>query len=350
MKVRKNGFTLIELLVVISIIALLIGILLPALQRAKRNAGALRDGTQLKQIHTGLVTWATQNNGRFPVPSVIDQDGFTEGQQITQPGQEDMEAYRKDRTGSIFSLMIFNNIITPEIMVSPNEPNNNIVVDDDYQFGRLQQGDANEEALALWDTSFSGTPYEDERAFDVAQTTLGGLAIKFGNVSYAHTPVVRGTARYGYWRDTLNARHAVLANRGPLYAPSVTSQAGASNHLTTPTTRQWGLAKGLEGDQSAALQFAGSSKTWSGNVAYNDNHVSLEPQADPVGLSFRDAQTEEQVPDNIFVDEQNQTTSPGDIESRTNIWLRMQFDGVDYNKSILAEKDFDDKMWWDGKK
>ena len=103
-KVRKNAFTLIELLVVISIIALLIGILLPALQRAKRNAGALRDGTQLKQIHTGLVTWATQNNGRFPVPSTIDRDGFTEGTEITQPGQTDQQDYKKNRTGTIFRL------------------------------------------------------------------------------------------------------------------------------------------------------------------------------------------------------------------------------------------------------
>ena len=349
MKARKNGFTLIELLVVISIIALLIGILLPALQRAKRNAGALRDGTQLKQIHTGLVTWAANNNGRYPLPESLDRDGYTEGQELTNPTEEDPTAYRKNRTGPIFSVMIFNQVITPEVCISPNEPNNTIIVDDDFHFGRLPQGDANKPELAVWDTSFVGVPIEDDESFDVATTTLGSLAVVFGNFSYAHTPVVPGTVRFGMWRDTLNARHAVLANRGPLYSDSVQTTQSGDNHHVTPETRQWGLPKGLEGDQSPTLQFAGSSRSWSGNVAYNDNHVSLESQPDPIGLSFRDFQSEEQLPDNIFVDEQNESLSPQDCESRRNIWLRMIYIGVDHTKSVIAESDFDDAMWWDGK-
>lgn len=58
MQDRSRGFTLIELLVVISIIALLIGILLPALSRAKIMSKELKCLSQLRQISIGQMTYA----------------------------------------------------------------------------------------------------------------------------------------------------------------------------------------------------------------------------------------------------------------------------------------------------
>jgi prepilin-type N-terminal cleavage/methylation domain-containing protein len=63
---RPTGFTLIELLVVISIIALLIGILLPALGRARDSALQSTSLSNLRQISSGLGAYAGDWNDRQP--------------------------------------------------------------------------------------------------------------------------------------------------------------------------------------------------------------------------------------------------------------------------------------------
>jgi len=63
---KKKGFTLIELLVVISIIALLIAILLPALSAARKTAMTAKCMSNLKQIATGLYAYLNFNNQAYP--------------------------------------------------------------------------------------------------------------------------------------------------------------------------------------------------------------------------------------------------------------------------------------------
>jgi prepilin-type N-terminal cleavage/methylation domain-containing protein len=63
--INPRGFTLIELLVVIAVIALLMAILLPCLQRARRQAKALACQANLKQWGMALALYTEDSQGRF---------------------------------------------------------------------------------------------------------------------------------------------------------------------------------------------------------------------------------------------------------------------------------------------
>jgi len=72
----RHGFTLVELLVVIGIIALLVGILLPALTKARENAKRAKCLSNVRQLTAAWLNYANDNKGHFCNSEIQAYPGF----------------------------------------------------------------------------------------------------------------------------------------------------------------------------------------------------------------------------------------------------------------------------------
>jgi len=127
---RRLGFTLVELLVVIGIIALLMSILMPALNRMRQQSLSLKCKAQMRSIGQLLLIYAQNNNGWvYPVGEFVDIGEGTPPAKDAhyktlghEPGEKDENGVVDDGKSRRWPIYVFEeHVWNPPIMTCPSD-------------------------------------------------------------------------------------------------------------------------------------------------------------------------------------------------------------------------------------
>ena len=252
MKTRRTGFTLIELLVVISIIALLIAILLPALGKARESARKMQNSTQVRGIHQGFFTYAQGNKGSYPGidnPNGANYlDVMSDASKASSVQQGAGWAARAGQSITVrFAISVEADLFTPEYLISPAETNTTDLEQWQDIDGRYHQGQP----------PFISS-YGRAQVYNAGNAVPAGLRVRFKE-----------------WSDNANSQSVVIADRN-IDETSLTN--GLDPHSL------W------SGDEPDAQ--------WNGSVTFNDGHT--EYFAEPLIENTRYGNHTNTLPDNLY--------------------------------------------------